>query len=101
MEYKGYNAKVEYDDEAGLLFGYVVDTRDEITFQGRNPDELRQAFKESVDFYLAYCAANGDEPDKPFSGRFVVRVDPEVCGIRYRFFPVQDGGAVRAAGLFR
>ena len=34
MEYKGYVGKVEFDDEAGIFHGEVLDTRDIITFQG-------------------------------------------------------------------
>ena len=52
--------------------------RDVITFQGRSVDELRQEFRISVDEYMAWCAERGKEPDKPFSGKFVVRVDPQL-----------------------
>ena len=78
MEYKGYVGKVEFDDEAGIFHGEVVDTRDVITFQGESAAELKQAFRESVDDYLAFCAERGEEPDKPFSGRFVMRIPPEL-----------------------
>jgi len=77
MEYKGYVAKVEFDDEANIFHGEVVNIRDVVTFQGRSVDELRLAFEESVDDYLAFCAERGEEPEKPFSGRFVVRLSPE------------------------
>jgi predicted HicB family RNase H-like nuclease len=49
-----------------------------ITFQGRTVDELKGAFRESVDDYLEFCASRGEEPDKPYSGRFLLRVDPEL-----------------------
>jgi predicted HicB family RNase H-like nuclease len=78
MEYKGYLGKVEYDDEAGVFHGEVVNLRDVITFQGESVDELRRAFRESVDDYLAYCAARGEEPEKPYSGTFTVRIPPEL-----------------------
>lgn len=74
MRYKDYVAKVEFDDEAGLLHGEVINTRDVITFQGQSVDETRRAFQESVDAYLAFCAKRGEEPEKPFSGKFMVRV---------------------------
>ena len=77
MEYKGYTGIVEYDDEAEIFHGEVANLRDVITFQGRSVDELRRAFEESVDDYLAWCAERGKEPDKPFSGKFMVRVAPE------------------------
>lgn len=76
MEYKGYTAVVEYEDDASVLFGYVIDTRDVITFEGENVQELRESFHHAVDDYLELCASRGEEPEKPFSGKFVVRVDP-------------------------
>lgn len=78
MKYKGYVGKAEYDDEAELFHGEVLDTRDVITFQGRGVAELKAAFQESVDEYLAFCARLGEEPNKPFSGRFVTRITPEL-----------------------
>jgi predicted HicB family RNase H-like nuclease len=78
MEYKGYVGKVEFDDEAGIFHGEVIDTRDVITFQGRSVDELKSAFQESIDDYLAFCKQRGEEPNKPFSGQFVTRIPPEL-----------------------
>ena len=78
MEYKGYTAKIELDDEAALFHGQVLHVRDVITFQGRSVDELRQAFADSVDDYIAFCAERGETPEKPFSGRFLVRIDPDL-----------------------
>lgn len=74
LEYKGYRGHVEFDEEAGVFHGEVVDTRDVITFEGRSVEELREAFRESVDDYLEFCATRGEEPDKPFSGRLMVRI---------------------------
>ncbi len=78
MEYKGYLGKVEFDAEAGLFHGEVIDTRDVITFQGESVADLTRAFRESVDDYLAFCAERGETPDKPFSGHFATRVPPEL-----------------------
>src|SRR5215208_5380753 len=78
MQYKGYAAKVEFDDEANLFHGQVINIRDVITFQGQSVEELRRAFTESVDDYLAFCAERNEKPEKPFSGRFVIRIDPEL-----------------------
>jgi len=78
MEYRGYIGRIEFDDEAGLFHGEVVNTRDVITFQGRSVAELKKAFRESVDDYLAFCTERGEEPDKPFSGQFVTRIPPEL-----------------------
>jgi predicted HicB family RNase H-like nuclease len=78
MEHKGYIGKVEFDDDAGIFHGEVVDTRDVITFQGTSVAELKKAFRESVEDYLAFCASRGEEPDRPFSGQFVTRIPPEL-----------------------
>jgi predicted HicB family RNase H-like nuclease len=77
MEYKGYLSRVEFDDEADIFHGEVINVRDVITFQGRSVNELRRAFEDSVEDYLAFCAERGEEPDQPFSGWFTVRLSPE------------------------
>jgi predicted HicB family RNase H-like nuclease len=74
LEYKNYRATVEFIDNARLFHGEVLGTRDVITFQGTTPDEIETAFHESVDDYLAFCAERGEAPDKPYSGKFVVRL---------------------------
>ncbi len=78
MGYKGYHAAMTFDDEAGIFHGEVSDTRDVITFQGTSVGELRDAFKVSVDEYLRVCEEMGREPDKPFSGKILLRVNPEI-----------------------
>ncbi len=78
MEYKGYFAKVEFDDDANIFHGEIFNLRDVITFEGETVSELKQAFKDSVDDYLDYCAERGEKPEKPYSGKFVVRVEPEL-----------------------
>jgi len=78
MEYKGYVAKVEFDDEDDIFHGEVINLRDVITFQGQAVNELRQAFQESVEDYLAFCAERGEAPEKPYSGKFSVRINPEL-----------------------
>ena len=77
LNYKGYTGHIEFDDEAGLFHGEVVDTKDVVTFQGRSVDEIVQAFRDSVDDYLDFCAERGEKPDKPFPGKFVLRMNPE------------------------
>ena len=78
MEYKGYLGKVEFDDDAELFHGEVINTRDVITFQGTSVAELQTAFRDSVDDYLEYCQSRGESPDKPFSGQFVTRIPPDL-----------------------
>jgi len=78
MEYRGYRAHIEYDEETRVFHGRVLCTRDVIMFEGRSVDELRQSFQSAIDDYLNLCREKQREPDKPFSGRFNVRISPEL-----------------------
>ena len=69
MKYKGYIGMVEYDDEAHIFHGEVVNTRDVITFEGESVQEIEQAFHGSVDDYIDWCREDGVEPEKPYSGK--------------------------------
>ena len=78
MKYKGYYGVVQYDDEAKTFHGEVLNTRTVITFQGTTVNEIEQAFRDSVDDYLDWCKERNKEPEKPFSGKFVFRLSPEL-----------------------
>jgi predicted HicB family RNase H-like nuclease len=78
LTYKGYSAMLEVDLDAGELFGRTVGLRDVITFQGRTVEDARRSFEESIDFYLACCRDEKKPPDRPYSGRFNVRIAPDV-----------------------
>jgi predicted HicB family RNase H-like nuclease len=77
MTYKGYSARVEYDDDDGILFGKIAGIRDGVGFHADTVAELRTAFHEAVDDYIETCAKIGKEPQKPFSGKVMFRIDPE------------------------
>ena len=78
LTYKGYQGRFDYDSEADIFHGEVLHLRDVITFQGRSIDELKQALADSVEDYLEFCAQKGKIPEKSYSGRFNVRIAPEV-----------------------
>ena len=78
MSYKGYDARVEYDDEDGIFFGRIAGIRDGIGFHADNVAELKAAFQEAVDDYIETCRKIGKAPQKPYSGKMMFRVDPEV-----------------------
>ncbi len=78
LQYKGYTGRAEFDDQAGIFHGEVLDLKDVITFQGKSVKEIEKAFRDSVDDYLEFCAARGENPDKPFSGRLMLRLTPEL-----------------------
>lgn len=78
LEYKGYIGKVDFDDDAEIFHGEIINLRDVITFQGQSVTELRKAFKDSIDDYLEFCAERNESPEKPLSGNFTLRLDPEL-----------------------
>ena len=74
MEYKKYKAKIVYDPDLEVFRGRVLNTRDVITFQGTSIEELHSAMIETIDEYQQFCEEVGREPEKTYSGKFVVRV---------------------------
>ena len=78
LTYKGYQGRFEYDSNADIFHGEVLHLTDVVTFQGRSIDELKQTLADSVEDYLALCSEVGKEPEKPFSGRFNIRISPEL-----------------------
>ena len=78
MTYKGYGARIEYDDDDGLFFGRIAGIRDGVGFHAEDVAGLREAFREAVDDYIETCAKIGKAPQKPYSGQIMVRVDPAV-----------------------
>jgi predicted HicB family RNase H-like nuclease len=78
LTYKGYTGIVEFDADAEIFHGEVIDTSDVITFQGKNAKEIKKAFRDSIDDYLDFCEELQKAPDKPFSGKFVLRVSPQL-----------------------
>lgn len=78
MNYKGYAARIEYSDEDACFVGHLVGIQDVIGFHGETVKELRAAFEEAVDDYLAACEKIGRAPQKPYSGKLMLRIPPEV-----------------------
>ena len=78
LEYRGYMGRVEFDAEAEVFHGEVCGLKDVITFKGRTAKEFKAAFRDSIDDYLEFCRDLGQLPDKPFSGRLLVRMPPDL-----------------------
>lgn len=78
IEYKGYIARIDVDDENDTFHGRVINVSDVINFKGKSIAELKHEFAKSMETYFAVCREDGDEPERPFSGKFVLRVDPDV-----------------------
>jgi predicted HicB family RNase H-like nuclease len=109
MQYKGCIGKIEFDPDAKILHGEVVGIRDVVTFQGSSVQEIENAFHESVDDYLSFCKERGEQPDKRFSGRFLLRVNADLhrsldmfahaSGKSLNASPLRAGGVLRSARL--
>ncbi len=78
MVYKGYTASIRFDEEGKLLSGEVIGIADTVTFVGASVEEFIQAFHDSVDDYLEFCAQEGKEPDRPFNGKVLVRCESDL-----------------------
>lgn len=73
---KGYIARIEYSEEDGCFVGHIAGIRDVIGFHGESVSELRAAFADAVEDYLETCEKLGRAPQKPYSGKIMLRVDP-------------------------
>jgi len=78
MTYKGYTAKVEYSEEDGCFVGHLIGLRDIVGFDGASVKELKSHFHKAVDHYLWASEQLGQAPEKPYSGRMMVRVAPDL-----------------------
>jgi predicted HicB family RNase H-like nuclease len=79
MEYKGYCAGlIDFDSDDKTFSGTVAGLKDVVHFEGATADELLTAFRESIDDYLALCVERGEDADKPFNGKILVRTEPEL-----------------------
>lgn len=78
MEYKGYIGRVQFDEEAEIFHGEVLNLRDVITFQADSVEGLKKEFHESIEDYLEFCKSRGEEPEKPFSGKLTLRLEPDL-----------------------
>ncbi|MBI1336621.1 MAG: toxin-antitoxin system HicB family antitoxin [Phycisphaera sp.] len=78
LEHKGYIGTAEVDTDAGILFGTVQGINDVIHYEARTVDELKKAFRDSVEDYLEMCQDSGVEPEKPYSGKFQARIGEEL-----------------------
>lgn len=78
MNYKNYSARVEYSDEDGCFIGRIAGISDMVGFHGHSVTELKKAFKDAVEDYLAACAKIGKNPQRPYSGKMLIRVDPSL-----------------------
>ncbi|MGC9206623.1 MULTISPECIES: type II toxin-antitoxin system HicB family antitoxin [Acidithiobacillus] len=78
LTYKGYTARIDFDDRDNSLVGRLLGIQDIIGFHAENVADLHTAFEEAVDDYLEACEKIGKSPEKPASGKLLLRVPPEL-----------------------
>jgi predicted HicB family RNase H-like nuclease len=78
MTVDGYHAKIEYDDDLELFRGEILGLSGGADFYGKNPKELRAEFKKSLQVFLDVCEEKGIAPRRHFSGKFNLRIPPEL-----------------------
>ena len=78
MKYEGYVARIEYDEEDRIFVGHLAGIEDIVGFHGTTVDELETAFHESVDNYVAISEETGRPAQKPYSGKLMLRVSPDI-----------------------
>ena len=76
LMYKGYAAKVEFDAEDRIFFGRLAGINDGVGFHADTVTDLVEAFHEAVDDYIETCAKIGKAPEKSYSGKLMLRIDP-------------------------
>ena len=80
ISHKGYTARVEYDERDNILVGRLLGIRSIVSFHADTAAKLRIEFKKAVEDYLAECKEEGVKPEKPASGKLLLRIPPEVHG---------------------
>jgi predicted HicB family RNase H-like nuclease len=78
MTVNNYHAKIEYDADLDMFCGEILGLNGGADFYGRNPKDLRTEFKRSLKVFLDVCREKGIEPRRRFSGKFNLRISPEL-----------------------
>ncbi len=78
MTVDGYNAKIEYDAEIDMFRGEILGLAGGADFHGKTPKELKAEFKKSLAVFLEVCKEKGIEPRRSYSGKFNLRISPEL-----------------------
>ena len=78
MQVNGYKARIEYDAELDQFRGEILGINGSADFYGNNPTALRREFKNSLGVYLEVCREKGISPKKEYSGKFNLRLSPQL-----------------------
>ena len=78
MSYKGYAASMVFDADDKIIVGRVLDVDDIISFHGESVSEFETNFHAVIEDYLTASRELGSPPEKPASGKMMLRIAPEV-----------------------
>jgi predicted HicB family RNase H-like nuclease len=78
MTVDGFHATIEFDSDLDLFRGEILGLNGGADFYGKNPKELRTEFKRSLKVFLEVCAEKGIESRRHFSGKFNLRISPDL-----------------------
>ena len=78
LSHKGYAARIEFSSEDECFVGHIAGIKDIVGFHGETVAELKAAFEEAVNDYLDTCEQIGKPPQKPYSGKLMLHIPPEV-----------------------
>ena len=78
MTYKGYTASLVFDTEDKIIVGRVLEIDDIIAFHGESVAEFERNFHGAIDDCIAACEQLRSAPEKPASGKLMLRIGPEV-----------------------
>ena len=65
MNFKGYTARIEFDERDNIFVGRVLGIPTIISFHRETVAELRLAFELAINDYLHDCSERGVTPEKP------------------------------------
>lgn len=95
LKYKDYQGSVEFDADRMVLRGKILFVADLVTYEAPSAQGLQDEFEAAVDDYLETCKALGRAPQKPFSGVFNVRIEPD-CHKALAQIAADDGRTLNA-----
>ncbi len=78
VEINGYRAVVQYDPDIDMFRGEFIGLNGGADFYAKDIDGLRKEGEISLKVFLEMCQEDGVEPRKAYSGKFNLRVSPNL-----------------------
>lgn len=78
MEFDGFQAIIKYDPDIEMFRGEFLGLNGGADFYASDIEGLKHEGSASLKVFLEACEKRGIEPKKAYSGKFNVRIDPEL-----------------------